>query len=111
MRKSLQVAEREYLKHALCGCEAKCRIHIEANSGRWYMKLLHNAHNHSLLDEKFRKMSNYDIWRMSTMRQLVGMKTSHIFGLFATEPSSYEKVDYRRREMYLQQTRKLHVSI
>ncbi|KAK2351779.1 protein FAR1-RELATED SEQUENCE [Trifolium repens] len=94
-----------------CGCEAKCRVHIESNSGRWYMKLLHNAHNHTLLDEKFtgmlpahRKMSNHDIWRMSNMRQ-AGMKTSHIFGLFATEAGGYEKVGFRRRDMSNEQER------
>jgi hypothetical protein len=75
------------------------------------MKLLHNAHNHSLLDEKFkgmppthRKMSNYDIWRMSNMRQ-AGTKTSHIFGLFATEVGGYEKVGFRKRDMYIKQER------
>jgi hypothetical protein len=94
-----------------CSCEAKCRVHIEANSRRWYMKLLHNSHNHTLLDEKFtgmlpahRKMSNYDIWRMSNMKQ-AGMKTSHIFGLFATEAGGYEKVGFRRRDMYNEQER------
>jgi hypothetical protein len=94
-----------------CGCPAKCRVHIEAISGRWYMKLLHNAHSHTLLDEKFtrmlpahRKMSNYDIWRMSNMRQ-AGMKTSHILGLFANEAGGYEKVGFRRRDMYNEQER------
>jgi hypothetical protein len=94
-----------------CGCEAKCRVHIEANSGRWYLKLLFNSHIHSLLGKKYtemlpthRKMTNYDIWRMSNMRQ-AGMKTSHIFGLFATEAGGYEKVGFRRRDMYNEQER------
>jgi hypothetical protein len=51
-----------------------------------------------------RKMSNYDIWRMSNMRQ-AGMKTSHIFGLFANEAGDYEKVRFRRRDMYNEQER------
>jgi hypothetical protein len=94
-----------------CGCDAKCRVHIEANSGRWYLKLLYNVHNHPLLDDKFtamlpahRKMSNYDIWRMTNMRE-AGMKTSHIYGLFANEAGGYEKVGFRRRDMYNEQER------
>jgi hypothetical protein len=89
-----------------CGCEAKCRVHIESTIGRWYMKFLNDAHNHPLLDDQYigmlpahRKMTNYDIWRMRNMRQ-VGMKTSHIFGLFATEAGGYEKVGFRKRDMY-----------
>jgi hypothetical protein len=94
-----------------CGCEAKCRVHVEGNSGRWYIKLLHDAHNHKLLDEKFvgmlpahRKMTDHDVWRMSNMRQ-VGMKTTHIFGLFASEAGGFEKVGFRRRDMYNEQER------
>jgi hypothetical protein len=49
-------------------------------------------------------MSNHDIWRMSNMRQ-AGMKTSHIFGLFATEAGGYEKVGFRRRDMSNEQER------
>jgi hypothetical protein len=40
-----------------------------------------------------RKMSDYDIWRMYNMRE-AGMKTSHIYGLFATEAGGYEKVGF-----------------
>jgi len=42
--------------HARCCCEAKCRVHIEVNSGKWYMKLMHDAHNRSLLDDQFTSM-------------------------------------------------------
>jgi hypothetical protein len=34
-----------------------------------------------------------------------GMKTSHIYGLFATEAGGYEKVGFRRRDMYNEQER------
>lgn len=36
-----------------CGYQEKCRIHIEGNNGRWYMKFLNNTHNHTLLDDEF----------------------------------------------------------
>lgn len=94
-----------------CGCEAKCRVHIDVNSGRWYMKFFDDEHNHSMLDDQFkgmlpahRKMTNYDIWRMSNMRQ-VGIKTNHIFGLFANEAGGFQKVGFRKQDMYNEQER------
>lgn len=95
-----------------CGCQAKCRVHIEGNNGRWYMKFLDNTHNHKLLDDEFtrmlpahRKMTDHEIWRMSNMRQ-AGIKTSHIFGLFATEAGGFEKIGFRKRDMYNEQEKR-----
>ncbi|XP_039684333.1 putative protein FAR1-RELATED SEQUENCE 10 [Medicago truncatula] len=92
-----------------CGCEAKCRVHIDSKSGRWYMKFMNDVHNHALLDDQFtsmlpahRKMAEFDIWRMRNMRQ-VGIKTSHIFGLFASEAGGYGRVGFRRHDMYNEQ--------
>lgn len=50
---SRKCAPKVYVR---CGCEAKYRVHIEAKSGRWYMKFLHDAHNHKLLDGQFMGM-------------------------------------------------------
>jgi hypothetical protein len=89
--------------------EEKCRVHIEANSGKWYMKLMHDAHNHSLLDDQFigilpthRKMTKFDIWRMRNMRQ-VGIKTTHILRLFANKTCGYGRVYFCRHDMYNEQ--------
>jgi len=76
------------------------------------MKFLDNTHNHPLLDDEFtrmlpahRKMTDHEIWRMGNMRH-VGIKTSHIFGLFATEAGGFEKNGFRKRDMYNEQERR-----
>ncbi|XP_045832058.1 putative protein FAR1-RELATED SEQUENCE 10 [Trifolium pratense] len=74
-----------------CGCPAKCCVHIDKIIGRWFFKLFNNTHNYDMLGDQFmgmlpgyRKMTKYDIWRMNHMKH-VGIKTNHIFGLFASE--------------------------
>ena len=84
---------------------------MDLNNGRWYIKFICDVHNHSFVDKFFsgmlpahRKMSEYDKYQMSIMRN-VGVKTRHIFGLFAHQAGGYDKVGYRRRDMYNEQQR------
>jgi hypothetical protein len=100
-----------------CGCLAKCRVHIEATNGRWYIKYLNDEHNHPLLDDKFigmlpahRKMTEYDILQMNNMRK-VGIRTPHIYGLFANQAGGYQKVGFRKRDMYNQLERQRRSNI
>ncbi|RHN39153.1 hypothetical protein MtrunA17_Chr8g0340801 [Medicago truncatula] len=51
-----------------------------------------------------RKMNEYDKYQMSIMRN-VGVKTRHIFGLFSHQAGGYNKVGYRRVDMYNEQQR------
>jgi len=94
-----------------CGCTARCQVHVETKSGRWYIKYFNDVHNHSFVDKIFtgmlpahRKMSEYDKYQMSIMRN-VGMKTRHIYGLFAHQARGYENVGYLRQDMYNEQYR------
>lgn len=36
-----------------CGCEARCKVHIHGNTGRWYIKYLNDVHNHEMMDSKY----------------------------------------------------------
>jgi hypothetical protein len=95
-----------------CGCRAKIQVHLDFGSGRWYIKLFDDIHNHSFLDDKYegmlpahRKMSDYDKYQMKTMRK-AGIPTSRIYGFFASQAGGYENVGYTRRDMYNEQFNK-----
>lgn len=70
-------------------------------------------HNHSFVDKVYsgmlpahRKMSEYDKYQMSIMRNVGGGgKTRHIFGMFAHQAGGYDKVGYHRQDMYNEQQR------
>ncbi|XP_058775058.1 protein FAR1-RELATED SEQUENCE 5-like [Vicia villosa] len=98
--------KREPKAQTRCGYEANCRVHIEITIGRWYIKYLNDCHNHTLVDEKYlgmlpahRKITDYDKFQMDNMRK-VGIRTTHVFGLFAHQAGGYDKVGFRQRDMY-----------
>jgi len=97
------IRKRRSKLRARCGCLAKCRVHIEATNGRWYIKYLNDEHNHPLLDDKFmgmlpadRKMTEYDILQMNNMRK-VRIRTPQIYGLFANQAGGYQKIGFRKK--------------
>lgn len=99
-----QKREPKYLSR--CGCEAKCQVHIDGSSGRWFIKYLNDEHNHTMVDEKYvgmllahRKISEYDIMQMNEMRK-VGIRTPHIYGYIASQAGGYENVGFTKRDVY-----------
>ena len=85
---------------------------MDSNCERWCIKFICDVHNHSFVDKVFsgmlpahRKMSDYDKYQMSIMSN-VGVKTGHIFGLFAHQAGGYDKVGYHRRDMYNEKQKK-----
>lgn len=99
-----QKREPKYLSR--CGCDAKCRVHIDGSSGRWYIKYLNDDHNHTMVDEKYvgmlpahRKVSEYDLLQMNEMRK-VGIRTPHIYSYIASQAGGYENVGFKLRDMY-----------
>lgn len=105
------VRRREPKFLSRCGCEAQCRVHVDVNTGRWYIKYLYDVHNHTMVPEKYvgmlpahRKMSDYDVLQMNDMRK-VGIKTPHIYGYIAGQVGGYENVRFRKQDMYNEQER------
>lgn len=89
-----------------CGCDAKCRVHVDGLTGQWYITYINDVHNHNLLDDKFvvmlpayRKMSDYDITVMNDMRK-IGIKTPHIYGWLANQVGGYQRMAFRKKDMY-----------
>lgn len=109
--KNNMVRKREPKRLTRCGCEARCKVHIEGNSGRWYIKYLNDVHNHEMLDSKYcnmlpahRKMGEYEKTQMNSMK-MVGIKTPHIYGYLAYQAGGYERVKFRKMDMYNEQER------
>ncbi|XP_039690551.1 protein FAR1-RELATED SEQUENCE 5 [Medicago truncatula] len=103
------VQKRELKPISRCGCEAKIQVHIDFDSGRWYIKFFDDVHNHSFLADKYEwmlpahmKMTKYEKYQMNTMRKY-GIPTSWIYGYFATQAGGFENVGYTRRDMYNEQ--------
>ncbi|KAJ1442767.1 Zinc finger, PMZ-type [Sesbania bispinosa] len=78
------------------------------NAGLWYATVFDVAHNHDLHDELFtgmlaahREMGEGDVLEMNAMRS-AGIGPSEIYGLFATQSGGYEKIGYRKKDLYNQ---------
>lgn len=104
--------KREAQLISRCGCEARCKVHVDGNSGRWYFKYLNDEHNHSMMDEKYtsmlpahRKMTGFDKFQMNNMRE-VGIRTPHIYGLIANQAGGYQNVRFGIRDLYNEQRTK-----
>jgi hypothetical protein len=101
--------KREQKATSRCGCMAKIQVHVDAGSGRWYIKSVDDIHNHTFLDGKYegmlpahRKMSDYDKYQMKMMRK-AGIPTSRIYGFFASQAGGFKNLGYTRRDMYNEQ--------
>lgn len=105
------IRKREPKLVSRCGCDAMCKVHIDGNTGRWYIKYLNDVHNHEMIDQKLtcmlpahRKISEYDKLQMKKMRE-VGIKTPHIYGLIANQVRGYHRVRFRKQDLYNEQLR------
>ncbi|KAJ1415153.1 MULE transposase domain [Sesbania bispinosa] len=70
-------------------CKAMFRVHINVNSGRWYVTIFDDSHNRKLLEEQhcgmlpaYRKRTESDIMQINNFRE-VGIRPPHIYGSFA----------------------------
>jgi hypothetical protein len=103
--------KREQKRKSRCGCEARCVVHIEESSRRWYIKYFNDVHNHAFVDDMYsgmlpahREMPDYDKRQMHTMRK-VGIRTPNIYCLFAMQAGGFDKLRYSKRDMYNEQVR------
>ncbi|KAJ1422690.1 FAR1 DNA-binding domain protein [Sesbania bispinosa] len=89
-----------------CGCLAKCCVCVDRESGRWRVKCMEDVHNHKLLFEEYvgmlaahRKMNESEIMQMNSMRE-AGIGVTQIYGLTANQYGGYNRVGYRKKDMY-----------
>ncbi|KAJ1395668.1 hypothetical protein SESBI_33230 [Sesbania bispinosa] len=82
--------------------------HVVMDMRKWSLvrKNFSNKHNHGLLSEKYvrmlpahRKMNGFDIVQMNQMRK-VGISTRHIYGSFAKQAGGYERIGFKKQDMY-----------
>lgn len=105
------IKHREPKQNTRCGCLARCQVHVEGSSSRWYVKYFNDLNNHGPVDDKqtcmlpaHRKMSEHHKCEINMMRE-VGIKTTHIYGLIASQARGYENVGFLKRDMYKEQNR------
>ncbi|MCI29468.1 protein FAR1-RELATED SEQUENCE 5, partial [Trifolium medium] len=94
------------MKDIRCGCSAECRVYIECNGNRWYVKCVADEHNHLLVPASHagliphhRKMHDADISHMNHTRS-AGIRTHNIYGSFASQMSGYKNVPFSLHGMY-----------
>lgn len=97
---------REARADTRCGCEANCVVHIDKHTQRWYIKYINNEHNHSFVEQEFisflsghRGMDDDDILLMNSFRKS-GIRTSQIFGSFASQSGGFQHVTFSVQDMY-----------
>jgi hypothetical protein len=101
--------KREPRNETRCGCEAKCRVHIDISSGRWYISLLKLDHNnHDLLGgtlcgllPAYRKLSQGDIDEIERNRK-AGIRPYQVYGTMANECGGFHKVGFVKKDLYNQ---------
>ncbi|KAJ1394327.1 Zinc finger, PMZ-type [Sesbania bispinosa] len=98
--------KREARPMTRCGCKAFFRVFIDVDTGRWHVKAFSDEHSHELLAEKFvgmlpahRKMHDCDINQMNSMRD-AGISVSQIYGLAANQCGGYDRLAFRKQDMY-----------
>ena len=91
-----------------CGCAAKMWIKVDHSSGRWYVSLFNNDHNHELLGSKYvellrshKKMFKAEIVNLNNIRE-IGISISKIYQPFASQSWSFNLVGLRKRDLYNQ---------
>ncbi|KAJ1427978.1 Zinc finger, PMZ-type [Sesbania bispinosa] len=110
--------KREPRAETRCECQATFRAHVDKITGRWYATVFNDNHNHELLGPKFsgmlpghRRMRQGDVVQMNNMMK-VGIAPSHIFASFANQCGGYDKIGFRKADIYNQilQQRRRHTS-
>jgi len=91
-----------------CGCGAKFRVHIDINSGRWYITLFSYEHNHDMLTEKHcgllaahRKLTKSDKIQIDNYGN-AGIKVTQMIGAFANVAGGYDKVGFLKKDVHNQ---------
>jgi hypothetical protein len=101
--------KREPRNETRCGCKAKCRVHLDILSGRWYVSLLNLDHNnHDLLGgtlcgllPAYRKLSQLDIDEIERNRK-AGIRPFQVYGTMANECGGFHKVGFVKKDLYNQ---------
>lgn len=91
-----------------CGCGAKFRVHIDINSGRWYITVFSYEHNHDMLTEKHcgllaahRKLTKSDKIQIDNYGN-AGIKVTQMIGAFANAAGGYDKVGFLKKDVHNQ---------
>ncbi|KAJ1381923.1 FAR1 DNA-binding domain [Sesbania bispinosa] len=107
-KRQISKLKREAKRETRCGCKARLRVHVDINSGRWYVTIFDHLHNHEMLGERLcvmlpahRKMSPTDIMEMNSLRN-VGISTPDIYHAFASQSGRYHKIGFRKKDLYNQ---------
>ncbi|TKY53899.1 FAR1-RELATED SEQUENCE 5 [Spatholobus suberectus] len=105
---TMENRKRDIKSETRCGCEAKLRVHIDMNSRLWYITYFLDDHNHALLEDRHcrmlashRTMTDSDVMQLNNMRA-VGIGTPHIYGSLANQCGGYDRVGFRRKDLYNQ---------
>jgi hypothetical protein len=101
-----KVHKREARADTRCGCEGKCIVHVDYHSMRWYIRYINDEHNHEFVNDDFvgflpghRGMDDDDILQMNCLRKS-GIRTSQIFGSFASRNGGYQNITFSVQDMY-----------
>ncbi|KAJ1385002.1 FAR1 DNA-binding domain [Sesbania bispinosa] len=106
--RGLKMEDRVREPRALTRCDCKARFHVRVNmlSGRWFCICFEDEHNHDRLGAVhcsmlpvYRKMSESDVVQMNNMMK-VGIRPPNIFNTFANQSGGYEKIGFRKKDMY-----------
>ncbi|KAJ1433393.1 Zinc finger, CCHC-type [Sesbania bispinosa] len=100
--------KREAKPETRCECLTMFCVRKELLSGGWYVKIFNDDHNHDMLENKYcgmmtahRKMTESDTMEMNSMRS-VGISVPDIYASFASRSGGYDKVGFRKKDMYNQ---------
>ncbi|PNX89196.1 FAR1 DNA-binding domain protein, partial [Trifolium pratense] len=105
---TLENRKREPKNETRCGCNAKCRVHVDIVSMRWYVTLLEIDHTHDLLGGTLcgllpahRKMSQGDIDEIERNRK-AGIRPYQVYGSMANTSGGFHKVGFVKKDLYNQ---------
>ncbi|KAJ1386339.1 FAR1 DNA-binding domain [Sesbania bispinosa] len=96
----------EQKAHTMCDCKARFHIRVNKLSDRWFCICFEDEHNHDRLGAVhcsmlpvYRRMSDSDVVQMNNMMK-VGIRPPNIFNTFASQSGGYEKIGFRKKDMY-----------
>ncbi|XP_057426203.1 protein FAR1-RELATED SEQUENCE 5-like [Lotus japonicus] len=102
---------RETKVETRCGCIAKMRIRLVAETGRWHVGMFVDDHNHAMLEGKqssmlpaHRKLEEGDIVGLMSMRR-AGISTTEIYNLIADQSGGFDKTNFLKVDMLNQMTK------
>ncbi|QHO23422.1 Protein FAR1-RELATED SEQUENCE [Arachis hypogaea] len=100
--------KREAKAETRCGCEAKMRVHVHLESGRWIISYFQEVYNHKFLEDRLtcmlsghRKMDAVIVEQMNMMLK-VDIKMPQIYSSFVHTGEGFQNVPFLKRDMYNQ---------